>query len=202
MIKNIVFDMGNVLIDFNPMQYIGELHLENKEEEAKIFKAAYVNYKSIYMDYGQITEEEFVNHVVNGIGEEYRDKVAEVILHWDQYLTPIKGMEELVKDLKDKGYKIYLLSNAGFNQHDYWSKIPAHKYFDGKIVSCDVGEVKPFPKIYEALYEKFDLKPEECFFIDDLIINIFGAQRTGMDGYVFTGDVKDLRKELTERNIL
>ena len=47
-----------------------------------------------------------------------------------------------------------------------------------------------------------NLKPEECFFIDDLIINIFGAQRTGMDGYVFTGDVKDLRKELSERNIL
>ena len=50
--------------------------------------------------------------------------------------------------------------------------------------------------------QKFDLKPEECFFIDDLIINIFGAKRTGMDGYVFTGDVKDLRKELVEREIL
>ena len=202
MIKNIIFDMGNVLIDFNPMQYIGELHLDDKEEEVKLFKAAYLNYKSIYMDYGKITESEFVDHVVSGIGEKYRDKVAEVIMHWDQHLTPIKGMEELVKELKDKGYKIYLLSNAGFNQHDYWTKIPAHKYFDGKVVSCDVGEVKPFPKIYEALYEKFDLKPEECFFIDDLIINIFGAQRTGMDGYVFTGDVKDLRKELHERNIL
>lgn len=202
MIKNIIFDMGNVLIDFNPMQYIGKLDLKDREEEVKIFKAAYQNYKSIYMDYGKITEEEFVDHVVQGIGEEYRDKVAEVILHWDQYLTPINGMEELVKELKDKGYKIYLLSNAGFNQHDYWERIPAHKYFDGKVVSCDVKEVKPFPKIYEALYQKFDLKPEECFFIDDLIINIFGAKRTGMDGYVFTGDVKDLRKELVERGIL
>ncbi|MBP3201434.1 MAG: HAD family phosphatase [Lachnospiraceae bacterium] len=202
MIKNIIFDMGNVLIDFNPMQYIGQLKLEDREEEVKIFKAAYLNYKSIYMDYGKITEEEFVNHIVKNIGEDYRDKVAEIILNWHQYLTPIKGMEELVKELKEKGYKIYLLSNAGFNQHDYWTRIPAHVYFDGKIVSCDVGEVKPFPKIYEALYETFNLKPEECFFIDDLIINIFGAKRTGMDGYVFTGDVKDLRKELKDRNIL
>ena len=202
MIKNIIFDMGNVLIDFNPMQYVGKLNLKDKEEEVKVFKAAYVNYKSIYMDYGKITEEEFVDHVVKGIGEEYRDKVAEVILHWDQYLTPIRGMEELIKELKDNGYKIYLLSNAGFNQHDYWKKIPAHKYFDGAVVSCDVEEVKPFPKIYEALYEKYNLKPEECFFIDDLIINIFGAQRTGMDGYVFTGDIKDLRNELKERKIL
>ena len=137
MIKNIIFDMGNVLIDFNPMQYVGKLNLKDKEEEVKVFKAAYVNYKSIYMDYGKITEEEFVDHVVKGIGEEYRDKVAEVILHWDQYLTPIRGMEELIKELKDKGYKIYLLSNAGFNQHDYWEKIPAHKYFDGAVVSCD-----------------------------------------------------------------
>ena len=194
--------MGNVLIDFSPMQYVGKLNLGDKAEEEKIFKAAYLNFKSIYMDYGRMTEDEFVDYVVNGIGEKYRDKVRELIVNWHQYLTPIKGMEELVKELKDKGYKIYLLSNAGFNQHDYWEKIPASKYFDGKVVSCDVGEVKPFREIYEALYKKFNIKPEESFFIDDLIINIFGANRTGMDGYVFTGDVNDLRAELKSRGIL
>lgn len=202
MIKNIIFDMGNVLIDFNPMQYVGELHLANREEEEKVFKAAYLNFKSIYMDYGRITEEEFVNHVVEGIGEEYRDKIKELIINWHKYLTPIKGMEEIVKELKDKGYKIYLLSNAGFSQHDYWDRIPASKYFDGKVVSCDVGEVKPFREIYEALYKKFNIKPEESFFIDDLIINVFGANRTGMEGYVFTGSAEDLRKELVRRGIL
>lgn len=202
MIKNIIFDMGNVLIDFNPMQYVGELHLASKEEEEKVFKAAYLNFKSIYMDYGRITEEEFVNHVVEGIGEEYRDKIKELIINWHKYLTPIKGMEEIVKELKDKGYKIYLLSNAGFSQHDYWDRIPASKYFDGKVVSCDVGEVKPFREIYEALYKKFNIKPEESFFIDDLIINVFGANRTGMEGYVFTGSAEDLRKELVRRGIL
>lgn len=202
MYKNIIFDMGNVLIDFSPMQYVGKLNLNDKAEEEKIFKAAYLNFKSIYMDYGRMTEDEFVDHVVKGIGEKYRDKVRELIVNWHQYLTPIEGMEELVKELKEKGYKIYLLSNAGFNQHDYWEKIPASKYFDGKVVSCDVGEVKPFKEIYEALYKKFDIKPEESFFIDDLIINIFGANRTGMDGYVFTGDVNDLRAELKSRGIL
>ncbi|MBR1844599.1 MAG: HAD family phosphatase [Lachnospiraceae bacterium] len=202
MIKNIIFDMGNVLIDFNPMQYVKELHIEDKEEEQKIFKAAYLNYKSIYMDYGRISDEEFVDHVVEGIGEEYRDKIKTLILNWTDYLTPIAGMEELVIELKSKGYKIYLLSNASFNQHNYWEKIPVHKYFDGKVVSCDVGEVKPFAGIYEALYKKFNIKPEESFFIDDLIINIFGANRTGMEGYVFTGDVRDLRKELERRGIL
>ncbi|MBQ7743845.1 MAG: HAD family phosphatase [Lachnospiraceae bacterium] len=202
MIKNIIFDMGNVLIDFNPMQYVKELHIEDKEEEQKIFKAAYLNYKSIYMDYGRISDEEFVDHVVEGIGEEYRDKIKALILNWTDYLTPVAGMEELVIELKSKGYKIYLLSNASFNQHNYWEKIPVHKYFDGKVVSCDVGEVKPFAGIYEALYKKFNIKPEESFFIDDLIINIFGANRTGMEGYVFTGDVRDLRKELERRGIL
>ena len=202
MIKNIIFDMGNVLIDFSPMRYVGELHLSDKDEEEKIFKAAYMNFKSIYMDYGKITEEEFVDHVVKGIGEEYRDKIKALILNWTDYLSPIDGMEELVKELKDKGYKIYLLSNAGFTQHNYWEKIPASKYFDGKVVSCDVGEVKPFPGIYEALYKKFDIKPEESFFIDDLIINIFGANRTGMDGYVFTGSVDDLRAEFKKKGIL
>ena len=113
-----------------------------------------------------------------------------------------ENLDLVKKSTKEKGYKIYLLSNAGFNQHDYWEKIPASKYFDGKVVSCDVGEVKPFKEIYEALYKKFNIKPEESFFIDDLIINIFGANRTGMDGYVFTGDVNDLRAELRSRGIL
>ena len=194
--------MGNVLIDFNPMHYVKQLKIADKSEEEKIYKAAYMSFKSIYMDYGHITEEEFVDHVVSLIGDKYRDHINELIVNWPQYLTPIEGMEELVKELKDKGYKIYLLSNAGFNQHDYWDKIPASKYFDGKIVSCDVGEVKPFEGIYKALYDKFNIKPEESFFIDDLIINIFGANRTGMQGYVFTGSTHDLRAELARQGIL
>lgn len=202
MIKNIVFDMGNVLIDFNPAQYVKQLNINNKEEEEKIYKATYLNHKSIYMDYGHMTEEDFINHVVDGIGEEYRDKIKQLILHWFDNIKPIPGMVDLIKDLKNAGYKIYLLSNAGFNQHDYWEKIPAHSYFDGGIVSCDVKEVKPFKEIYEALYQKYNIKPEESFFIDDLIINIFGANRTGMQGYVFTGDVSDLRKELDRQGIL
>ncbi len=202
MIKNIIFDMGNVLIDFDPRKYVEELNIQDDAEKEKIFKATYLNYKSIYMDYGMMTDEEFVDHVVNGLGEEYRDKIKKLILNWTDYLHPIEGMEDLVAELKEQGYKIYLLSNASFNQHNYWEKIPVHKYFDGKIVSCDVGEVKPFREIYEALYKKFNIKPEESFFIDDLIINIFGANRTGMSGYVFTGDVNDLRGELKAQGIL
>lgn len=202
MIKNIIFDMGNVLIDFDPRKYVEELNIQDDAEKEKIFKATYLNYKSIYMDYGMMTDEDFVDHVVNGLGEEYRDKIKKLILNWTDYLHPIEGMEDLVAELKEKGYKIYLLSNASFNQHNYWEKIPVHKYFDGKIVSCDVGEVKPFREIYEALYKKFNIKPEESFFIDDLIINIFGANRTGMAGYVFTGDANDLRGELKAQGIL
>lgn len=202
MIKNVIFDMGNVLIDFDPMRYVKELHINDKEEEDKIYKATYLNYKSIYMDYGAISDEEFINYVVDGLGEEYREKIKKLILNWTDYLTPIEGVEDIIKELKNKGYKLYLLSNASFNQHNYWEKIPAHKYFDGKIVSCDVGSIKPFPEIYEALYKKYDIKPEESFFIDDLIINIFGANRTGMEGYVFTGSAKDLREELQKKGIL
>ena len=202
MIKNIIFDMGNVLIDFSPMQYVKKLNIKDKDEEQKIYNATYLNYKSIYMDYGMISDEEFVDHVVKGLGEEYREKIKKLILNWTDYLTPIEGIEELIIELKNKGYKIYLLSNASFNQHNYWEKIPVHKYFDGKSVSCDVKEVKPFKEIYEALYKTYNIKPEESFFIDDLIINIFGANRTGMEGYVFTGDVEALRQELKARGIL
>ena len=112
--------MGNVLIDFSPMQYVQKLNIKDKDEEQKIFNATYLNYKSIYMDYGMISDEEFVDHVVKGIGEEYRDKIRKLILNWTDNLTPIEGMEELIVELKNKGYKLYLLSNASFNQHNYW----------------------------------------------------------------------------------
>ena len=202
MIKNMVFDMGNVLLHFSPSHYVKNLGLENAEDEKKVFNATYLTWKCAYLDKGDFTEESFVDAVCEDIGEKYRPYIEKLIFHWADDVKPVDGMADLIKELKDKGYKIYLLSNAGFRQHEYWERIPGHEYFDGTIVSCDVKAVKPERRIYEKLYETFNLKPEECFFIDDLIINIYGAKETGMDGFVFRNDIDDLRNELKKRNIL
>jgi putative hydrolase of the HAD superfamily len=111
-------------------------------------------------------------------------------------MMPVEGMAELVQELKENGYGIYLLSNASLRQHDYWSKVPGWQFFDGKIISADEKVMKPHPDFYRIALERFALKPEECFFIDDVPANIEGALYCGIPGAVFHGDMALLRRQL------
>jgi len=101
------------------------------------------------------------------------------------------GDGEFVKLLKDHGFGIYLCSNASMRLLAcYKEVIPGIEYFDGVLFSADVKYLKPQKEIYLTLLERFGLKPEECFFIDDMQENINGAADCGMDGYCFSdGDV-------------
>ena len=86
---------------------------------------------------------------------------------WHGEIVPVPGMAELVRELRAKGYGVYLLSNASSELHKYFHRIPGSECFMGKIVSADVKLLKPMHEIYERLYSDFDLKPEECWFVDD-----------------------------------
>ena len=110
-------------------------------------------------------------------------------------------MAELIKELKNLGYGIYLLSNANRQLPRYFDRIPGAEHFDGRIVSADWLLLKPQKEIYEKLYEVYRLRPEECFFIDDQPANIEGAWCTGMDGAVFDGSLARLRKNLQAAGI-
>jgi putative hydrolase of the HAD superfamily len=110
-------------------------------------------------------------------------------------------MYDLVAELKRMGYGIYLLSNASVRQHDYWPRIPASRFFDGKLISADHHVIKPQLEIYRLCLEKFGLQAEECFFIDDAPANIEGALCCGIAGAVFHGDAKLLRSQLRAAGI-
>lgn len=200
--KNIVFDMGNVLIYYTPRKYVELLGLENKEDELKLYNAVYRSRLNPYLDRGDYNEEQFVNEVSKELPDRFYEYVHRLIFHWADVIKPMEGMADFIKDIKEKGYKIYLLSNAGYNQHDYWERVPGHEYFDGGVVSCDVRMIKPERRIYEELYKRFDLRPEESFFIDDLPLNIYGAYETGMEGFVFNGNTDELRKFFVDNNLL
>ena len=114
---------------------------------------------------------------------------------------PVPGMAELVRELRAKGYGVYLLSNASSELHKYFHRIPGSECFMGKIVSADVKLLKPMHEIYERLYSEFDLKPEECWFVDDSPTNVECARCTGMGGSVFYNDAKRFRRELIEQGL-
>lgn len=196
MIKNIVFDMGNVLLRFEPETFVERLGL-GTEESNTLLEIVYDAPEWYKQDSGELTEEAFLKLVEGRLPEELRQYAYPLVKEWDQPLILVEGMEELISGLKEKGYGIYLLSNASTRQPEYWARVPASKYFDGALISAEVKMLKPEARIYQCLFETFSLKPEECVFIDDLEVNIKGAEEQGMQGYVFDGDVTALRKYLS-----
>lgn len=200
MIKNIVFDMGNVIIRFDPELFMVRLGLA--EEDRRLLKRElFVSLEWSRMDRGSLTDEEAAEIVCRRVPERLHDAVRRLVGMWDRPILPVEGMYELVEELKDMGYGIYLLSNASFRQHDYWPRVPASKFFDGTLISADVKLVKPQPEIYRLLCDKFSLVPEECVFIDDSTSNAEGAYFCGINALVFHGDAHEMRLKLNELGV-
>lgn len=195
MIKNFIFDMGNVLMYFKPDVFIDRYDLNTDDKNLLndvIFKSGYW----AYLDDGSMNEQELCEMLKPKLPKRLHDTMEGLIKDWDKPLIEVTGMYEIIDSLKANGYKIYLLSNASSRQHEYWDRISCSKFFDGTLISADVKMVKPNPQIYTALFDKFDLRAEECFFVDDSPQNILAGKELGMDGYIFDDDIDDLKKAI------
>lgn len=200
MVKNIIFDMGGVLIDYNPEKLLYGMF--DKETADILLKEVFRNPLWADKDRGIITPDEIMQKVKGVIPDSVFDKTSEMVDNFYPYMPPFERMYGFVESLKAKGYGIYLLSNASSDFHERRSGIPALSLFDGVIISADHKLLKPEKEIYEKLYETFDLKPEECFFIDDVQANIDGAKATGMDGHCYRhGDLDILKAAMAEKGI-
>lgn len=195
MIRNIVFDMGQVLLRFDRDYFIARLGIEGEDKEL-LKREVFLSLEWARMDRGSMTDAEAAVSVCKRLPEHLHDAARKLVQMWDRPILPVPGMYELIEELKANGYGIYLLSNASYRQHDYWPRVEASKFFDGTLISADEKVVKPQPEIYRLLLERFSLKAEECFFIDDVPANIEGAFYCGIPGAVFHGDAGLLRKDL------
>ena len=200
MIKNILFDMGQVLIRFDQKYFIKRLGIEDADLDL-LLREVYRSVEWVQMDRGTLREEDAFRSISKRLPERLHDAAWKLFCMWDRPILEVAGMYELVEELKGLGYGIYLLSNASVRQHDYWPRIPASRFFDGKLISADVHVIKPQPEIYRLCLEKFGLQAEECFFIDDAPANIEGALCCGIAGAVFHGDAKLLRSQLRTAGI-
>lgn len=204
MIRNIVFDMGKVLLDYDPVKVCWQ-YTDRAEDVELIDKVLFSAPEWVLLDKGVITEEEAMKVVRDRLKEDRLKRMVDLCLaNWHVYnISPKAGMKELVKDLKKNGACIYLCSNASLRLRVFEQQIPGIEYFDGTLVSAEERLLKPDPAIYMRLFEKFGIRPEESFFIDDLAANIEGARKTGMDGHCFAdGDVNSLREVLRGKGLL
>ena len=195
MVKNIVFDMGGVLIDLDLKRTLSE-HFK-PEHQQLLLEKVFNSRAWRDMDAGVRRAEEVIPWLLPQLPEETRPLMAQMINNFYPYMPPITYMEDFILRLKKAGYKVYLLSNATPRFFDVYQNYPALCMLDGYFISALYKMLKPQREIYEAFCKKFSLKPEECFFIDDMPVNIEGAKAYGMKGFIFdTKDVIGLEKEL------
>ncbi len=202
MIKNIVFDMGKVLVGYDAMR-VCEHHIRDEHDRKRVCTAVFVSPEWIQLDMGLLPEEQAIRQMCSRLPERLHEAVRNCMRDWHTYcMYTMTEMEPLIRGLKAEGYGIYLCSNASMRLLTcYKDVIPAVDCFDGLLFSAEVKCIKPQKEMYQHLFDRFGLRPEECFFIDDIELNIVGARECGMDGYCFAdGDPDRLKKVLAGLN--
>jgi len=197
-IRNFVFDMGKVIIRFDPDTFMDRLCIYDEEDRKLIREKVYGSDLWIQMDMGYLDEQRMSEIVRPLFPEHLQDYLPSLIGGWCDPIETIEGMDELVCDLKKRGYGIYLLSNASVMQKEYWPNVQCSAAFDGVVVSAFEHVVKPEEKFYRILLDRYDLRARECIFIDDRQDNVEAAEKLGMTGIVFDGDVLKLKARIEE----
>ena len=196
MIRNIVFDMGNVLLRFEPELFMTRQGILAPEDRDIVNRELFRSIEWVQMDMGILSEEKAEPLFLARVPERLRENVRQLLYHWWEPREIVPGMEKLVRQLKKAGYGMYLLSNASVNQPRYWATMPISNYFDGTMISAIVKVIKPIPAIYRLFTEEFGLREEECVFIDDAPANVAGAVACGWKGIVYNGDPEELEEKL------
>ncbi|MDO5690556.1 MAG: HAD family phosphatase [Tissierellia bacterium] len=180
MIKNVIFDIGNVILKWDPLGYLAHHYTDYEQIEYYLnlvfWSQTWHDLDRGIMDYDQAAT------VMTREVPERRELVLKMLHEFHEYtLEPISSTEGIIRGLKAKGYHLYLLSN--FMQTTFpimQRRSPVFAYFDGGIVSAYHKLLKPEDAIYQKLLSEYDLLPEESVFIDDLEPNVTAAERNGI----------------------
>lgn len=185
MIDTIIFDIGNVLLDFDYMKHFRSLF---DEETAQTIADISVRNLDVWleMDRGVLSYDEAVALVIQGAPRLEKEIRLAVKALYDR-VEAYPYATEWVKSLKEKGYRIYILSNYGEKPFAASkARMPFLDYVDGTLLSCQVQDVKPSAAIYQALCDRFQIDPGKAVFIDDSPLNIAGAKAFGLHTILFT----------------
>jgi len=182
---NIIFDFGNVLVDFKPVEYLGR-QFSDKLIIDKLTDLIFRSQEWLMMDQGLLTQDEAIE-IYCAREPGYRNEIRKAIKNSNDIVLPINDTIDLIPRIKEAGHRLYYLSNMPKELRDYL--LENHGYineFDGGVFSCDVKLIKPSPEIYRYLINKYDLVPGECIFFDDAPANVTAAEKEGIKGVLFT----------------
>ena len=200
MIKNVVFDLGGVIVDYNPAKVIKPMFPE--EDADFILGNLFFSKEWSEIDRGTLTPIEGFEKYRSSLPPDSFSRIINVIENWNEYMPPFEDTYELIVKLKAVGKRIYLLSNIPPYIRKMIDTVPALKLFDGYVASSDIKILKPEKEIYGHLLEKFNLKADECFFIDDTLENVEAARNLGIHAHHFANhDMEALENALRQNGV-
>ncbi len=184
MIKNIIFDVGKVLVYFEPAQHLKNLGYD-EAAQAAVMNAVFDHPLWDENDRGSMTPAEFEEAFVAN-APEYEEQIRETLQTVEGTIDLLPHSLIWVRELKSRGFRLYILSNYGEHTLEQTKhKLKFLPYMDGVIFSYEHKVIKPESKIYEILLQKYGLDPNECVFIDDRQENIEAAEAFGIRGIRF-----------------
>ena len=185
MLKNIVFDLGNVLVKFDSNELIYSFFNERQEEVKSFY------FDSLWNEYDQglYSVEEMIEKGVKQFPE-LKSDIKELMYHWTEFVFPLEKNIEYINELKKLGYNVYILSNIPEDDTKYLRSCGVFDNIDGGVFSYEYKKIKPDPEIFHILLKKYNLFASECLFLDDRKDNVVTASNLGFE----TIEVKDSSK--------
>lgn len=201
MIRNLVFDFGNVLVRHDLQPIVNDLFNNNQQERGKFLDILSDREFVDTCDRGIIPFDEMLERAIKRYPK-YENAIRYFNNHYlDEITGEVAGMKELLKKLKKLGYRLYGLTNWSNTIYRVMDKFDIFNLLDGWVISCEEHTIKPEKEIYIRLCDKYNLSPEECLFTDDRETNVSGAIAAGMKAVLFT-DVIKYRNDLLLHDVM
>ena len=202
MIKNILFDMGGVLVRFDPDYFVKRTGITDADDRLQLKREIYGSTDWVELDRGIIDDPLMIKRAEKRLDTRLHPYIHELVSEWSSTHDEIPGMYELVEQLS-RNYDLYLLTNASLRHHTYWPEYRVSSFFKENVfLSADHQLLKPDQEYFRKALRTFGLNAEECLFIDDSPANAESALRTGINAVVFYGDAERLRNDLRKHQIV
>ncbi len=198
MIRNIIFDIGGVLVDYDWKTYLRSYGFPADKEDA-IAKATFLGAAWPELDREAISIDE-ITKMMTAAAPRYAEDVLTVFHGAHNTIHRRDYADSLIRSLQDRGLKVYYLSNySNYTLRKTQNELDFLPLMDGGLFSYEVKQIKPEPEIFASLLARYpSIRPEESVFFDDVAKNVEAARRLGFHGIVF----RDLKQAMAELELL